>query len=259
MSADQYLSGVCAVILEKGLGSGRTRILCRRLEANGGRVVTCVTASEVTHLLVGSKVRRSRLPVLLGGCQVPSTVRVVRADWLSSCLTRRELVSEEPFVVPLDTEATAASPGKVGLEEAGAVADGEGGDGRGEGEKSAVVTKDTAEEAGLEDRSTEEGSATLCVSETVSVCVFNICYCAIFLTLSPPRRHGNGTLVLASLRGHLPTVTVIMLTPGMRRRWWGRVWLLWTLVPSLPWPREGYRSQLRHGCTCVCVCVCVSL
>ena len=53
------------------LGSVRTPLLCRWLEANGGRVVTSVTASEATHLLVGNKVRCSRLPVLLSGCEVP--------------------------------------------------------------------------------------------------------------------------------------------------------------------------------------------
>ena len=39
-STNQYLSGVCAAILEKGLDSVHTPLLCRWLEANGGQVVT---------------------------------------------------------------------------------------------------------------------------------------------------------------------------------------------------------------------------
>ena len=97
-----YLGGVRALILEKGMGKGCASILRKQLEAHGGSVVSSLEPSVTTctHLLVGKNVRRSRLPILLGVEEVPGDVRVVRADWLSSCLIRGEYVSE---AVPLQT------------------------------------------------------------------------------------------------------------------------------------------------------------
>ena len=102
MSADQYLRGVRAVILKPGLGKGRTRILCKQLERRGGSVEPSVCTST-SHLLVGGKVRRSRLPVLLGVVEVPAGVWVVRGDWLSACLIRGERLREEEYEVPKET------------------------------------------------------------------------------------------------------------------------------------------------------------
>ena len=102
MAADQYLSGVCAVIVEQGVGKGRTQILSKRLKEQGGRVLSSLEPGVVTHLLVGNRERRSRLPGLLGVKEVGSDVRVVRADWLTACLTARKYVSETPYDVPLE-------------------------------------------------------------------------------------------------------------------------------------------------------------
>ena len=97
------MNGVCAVILEEGVGKARTEILSRQLKARGGRILTSVSDGSATHLLVGNKVRRTRLPVLLGVAEVPSGVRIVRADWLSMCLRRREHIREEDYDVPLES------------------------------------------------------------------------------------------------------------------------------------------------------------
>ena len=59
--------------------------------------------TSTSHLLVGGKVRRSRLPVLLGGVEVPAGVWVVRGDWLSACLIRGERLREEEYEVPKET------------------------------------------------------------------------------------------------------------------------------------------------------------
>lgn len=139
MSTDQFFDGVCAVILEQGLGKGRTRILSRQLEKKGGRVETRFTPNT-THLLVGNNVRWGRLPVLLGGIEVPKSVRVLRADWLSSCLTQGELLREEEYVVSVDSPAkmaTTLSPVKLNK--------GGGGGGRGGGIKEGSVRKDGGE------------------------------------------------------------------------------------------------------------------
>lgn len=137
MSADQFLDGVCAVILEQGLGKGRTRILSRQLEKKGGRVETQFTPNT-THLLVGNNVRWGRLPVLLGGMEVPKSVRALRADWLSSCLTQGELLREKEYVVPMDSPAKmAATLSPVKLDK--------GGGGGGGGIKEGSVRKDGGE------------------------------------------------------------------------------------------------------------------
>lgn len=111
---DHYLCGVRAVIVEPGMGKGRARILCRQLQVNGGTVEPSVS-DTTTHLLVGNNVRRSRLPVLLGITELPSSVRVVRADWLSLCLIRGERLRESEYVVPetpLPTPSPSSSPQK---------------------------------------------------------------------------------------------------------------------------------------------------
>ena len=145
MSTDQFLHGVCAVILEQGLGKGRTRILSRQLEKKGGRAESQFTPTT-THLLVGNNVRWGRLPTLLGGMEVPKSVRVLRADWLSSCLTQGELLREEEYIVPVDSPAKmAASLSPVKLERGGGGGEGGGGEGGGGGIKEESVREDGGE------------------------------------------------------------------------------------------------------------------
>lgn len=113
MSSDQFLHGVRAVILEQGLGKARTGILRKRLKAKGGHLDQQLHPGSTTHLVVGPNVRRSRLPALLGGMEVPAEVRVVRADWLSGCLTHGALLREEEYTVPRESPqklATSPSP-----------------------------------------------------------------------------------------------------------------------------------------------------
>ena len=166
MAADRYLSGVRAVVLEQGLGKGRTRILRKQLEAKGGSVLSGVESGAATHLLVGNNVRRSRLPVLLRVEEVPPGTRVVRADWLSSCLARGEYVSEVQYDLPLDATTPSTTPITSPQKEGG-----EEGEGGGVGQ---VVKEDTATEE--EEETTEEekevvGKIQESVAERVSVCV----------------------------------------------------------------------------------------
>ena len=88
------------MIVEQGVGKGRTRLLCKRLKAKGGRVFSSLEPGVATHLLVGNRGRRSRLPDLLWVKEVGSDVRVVRADWLTSCLIAGEYVSEAATTSP---------------------------------------------------------------------------------------------------------------------------------------------------------------
>lgn len=102
-----FLSGIKALLLEQGLGKTRVSILAKQLEKHGGEVLKTLSQST-THILVGTNTRLARVPVLLKTEDIPESVSVVRADWLSSCLTKRQIVSEEGYKVhPEYSPATA--------------------------------------------------------------------------------------------------------------------------------------------------------
>ena len=106
MSAPGFLAGVCAVILEQGLGKTRTQILARQLEGKGGHVVQTLS-EKTTHVVIGSNVRPSRLPLLLKVESIPESLVVVRADWLSECLVKGVRVDHSLYVVsPEDTKSS---------------------------------------------------------------------------------------------------------------------------------------------------------
>ena len=98
MSGSNYLSDVCAVVLEQGLGKARSQILQKQLESKGGKVEATVTA-QVTHIVVGNNVRLVRVPQLLKVKSLPESILVVRADWLSACLVKGEKVDHAVYVV----------------------------------------------------------------------------------------------------------------------------------------------------------------
>ena len=98
-----FLSGVEALLVEPGLGKVRKKVLATQLEKNGGRAVDALSSAEdsssLTHILVGNKVKLARLPFLLKVEALPSLATVLRADWLTACLTKRRLVPEEGYAV----------------------------------------------------------------------------------------------------------------------------------------------------------------
>lgn len=208
MSTDQFLCGVRAVVLEPGLGKGRTRILCKQLETRGGRLESSIS-DATTHLLVGNSVRRSRLPVLLGAAEVPPGVRVVRADWLSSCLARGEWLREEEYEVPLENISrapTSASNSPSKAEDGQLLESREGGEGEG-GDKAVVGGFPMKEEAEGERTEAGEGQGVesgvedqLCVAERVG-------------------KLGSGLRVLHMLVHVYPVLTIQF--PTSSRRWLG--------------------------------------
>lgn len=99
VGSKDFLSEVSALLLEQGLGKSRTSILTKQLERHGGEAVKTLSEST-THILVGKNTRHCRVPVLLKTDSIPDTVSVLRADWLSACLTKRQLVPEESYEVP---------------------------------------------------------------------------------------------------------------------------------------------------------------
>ena len=246
MSTDKYLCGIHAVVLESGMGKGRAGILCRQLQAKGGTVDPSVSDST-THLLVGNNVRRSRLPVLLGGTEVPSRVRVVRADWLSSCLAHGKRLREDEYEVPqssLDPSPTSSPQKAAVLNSTSPSSAGRGGhsgrqEERGrdsslvgcvgkesEGEEVAAVedqhcVAEREEVTGVEDQHcVAEGEEVAgvnhhCVAERVSVLHNHSLHTSYLCPISTPRHYDVGTL---ARRERLQTQTVTMLTQVRRKR-----------------------------------------
>ena len=97
MSDPAFFTGVCAVILDQGLGKARAQILGKQLEGKGGQVERTLS-KRTTHIVVGSNVRLARVPHLLKVESIPESVTVVRADWLSACLVKGEKIDLAPYV-----------------------------------------------------------------------------------------------------------------------------------------------------------------
>ena len=108
-SGSGYLSGVCALVLEQGLGRARAQILCKKLESHGGRSEQRLS-EETTHVLVGNTVKLARVAPLLKVASLPETVLVLRADWLSTCLVKGSLEHHAPYVVTAEMPQAKVSP-----------------------------------------------------------------------------------------------------------------------------------------------------
>lgn len=104
-----FLSSVKALVIEQGLGKTRTKILAKQLENHGGEVVKTLS-STTTHILVGNSSRLARVLVLLKVDSIPKDAIVLRANWLSACLTKKQLVPEEEYRVYPDSKIAATSP-----------------------------------------------------------------------------------------------------------------------------------------------------
>ena len=100
-SSAGFLSGVHALLVEQGVGKARKRILSRQLEEKGGTTADKISEDGITHIIVGSTVKLSRLAHLLKVDRLPE-VPVVRADWLSSCLVAGEKLGIAPHLVQPD-------------------------------------------------------------------------------------------------------------------------------------------------------------
>ena len=237
MSTDRFLSGVRALVVEAGLGKGRARILCRRLEEKGGEALSSVSPAA-THILVGKNVSRSRLPSLLGQRQVPGGARVLRADWLSCCLARGERVSEREHELPPETSSsdeteappTTGSPTKTGgTERVG----GGGGEGQEIQNEATVTEGETTEEEAerpnlpvLPERVSAGGHAHQPLTSSTP-----------HSSPPPPGGGAQTTPVPARTNFHLRTQTATTLTLGRRRRERAD-WQKWTSVHYLLPPRE---------------------
>ena len=91
-----FLSSVEALLVEQGLGKTRTNILAKQLKNHGGEVVKTLS-STTTHILVGNSSRLVQVLRVLKIDSIDKDTTVLRADWLSACLTKKQLVPEEEY------------------------------------------------------------------------------------------------------------------------------------------------------------------
>ena len=87
--------------MEDGVGKVRCKILKQQVENHGG----CVASSHETstHVFVSKGLKKERLVKCLGG-DVGGVV-VLQVEWLSACLTKKQLLPHQPFqAYPVDDE-----------------------------------------------------------------------------------------------------------------------------------------------------------
>ena len=113
MSKDSVIDlfkDVIAVIIEQGIGKARRQILAKQLEEKGGKLAQKLD-DTVTHIIVSSTTKYSRLPKILKVDHITDNVHVVYADWLSSSLVAGKKLDHTPFLLHPDT-APLISPKK---------------------------------------------------------------------------------------------------------------------------------------------------
>ena len=103
---DGFLCGVNVVIVEQKLGRARADILDKQLTRNGGKRHKQLQ-SDTTHVLIDNNLTYNKTLSLLKAteCGISSDVLVVRADWLSSCLSNGRVIDCKPFEVTKTLEA----------------------------------------------------------------------------------------------------------------------------------------------------------
>ena len=109
----QYLKEVKATIVEQGLGKTRASILAKQLARHGG-LKAAKLSEDTTHVLVGNSAKLAKLTGILKVKEISKGIKVLRADWLSTCLKEGRLVDFRPFSlrendasqIPTNTDST---------------------------------------------------------------------------------------------------------------------------------------------------------
>lgn len=111
--ADQtkgFLSEVTAYVVPTGIGNARAKLFRTQLEKFGGSNITSFgKASDVSHIVVDEKMTYNRLLRILKVDDVPSHIRIVTSQWLSTCLKEQRYSETEAFEVPRPMPKATAS------------------------------------------------------------------------------------------------------------------------------------------------------
>ncbi|XP_029290923.1 DNA polymerase lambda [Cottoperca gobio] len=89
-------NGVTVYILPAGIGSARCQIFQRQIQQNGGQTESSLCPS-VTHVVVDDNMDRDRALRLLKLDCMPSGVQLVKCNWLSLCISEKQLLDVDSY------------------------------------------------------------------------------------------------------------------------------------------------------------------
>ncbi|XP_022080719.1 DNA polymerase lambda-like isoform X3 [Acanthaster planci] len=91
-NGQQFFSSVVAYILPAGIGKARTDIFKKQMSKFGAEVLNVWDEAICTHLIVDEGMDVERLKRIMKIEKAPSNSLVLRASWLSFCLTEKQLL-----------------------------------------------------------------------------------------------------------------------------------------------------------------------
>ena len=89
-----FFSKLVLYILQAGIGKARADIFCKQVTKFGGELQKNLS-DDVTHLIVDEQMDIDRLCRILKLDKPPLDVKIVKASWISKCLSEQELVDTE--------------------------------------------------------------------------------------------------------------------------------------------------------------------
>ena len=156
-------------IVKAGLGKARTDIFSKQVTKSGGKLLYELT-DDVSHLIVDEQMDIDRLCRILKLEKPPLNVKIVKASWISSCLSEQELVSSEEheLKIPLkylkpddaetDSHATGVSDVKTEPQNATKLSDGNNSGTKQDLDVNKELTEAPSTSAGVCDTGIPEGS-----------------------------------------------------------------------------------------------------
>ncbi|XP_060097790.1 DNA polymerase lambda isoform X3 [Heteronotia binoei] len=87
-----WLEPVVAYVLQAGMGQARAEIFRKQIIHNGGRVCSQLS-SDITHVILDEGMDCDRAFRLLRLAKLPPGLQLVKASWLSSCVTEQKMLS----------------------------------------------------------------------------------------------------------------------------------------------------------------------
>ncbi|XP_072280497.1 DNA polymerase lambda isoform X2 [Pyxicephalus adspersus] len=94
----ECFAGVCAYILQAGIGQARSGIFQKQIVQNGGQV-SPKFSPEVTHTIVDEGMDCDRAFRLLKLTKLPIGVQLVKSSWLSLCIKEKKVVNTAGYSI----------------------------------------------------------------------------------------------------------------------------------------------------------------
>ncbi|XP_013922261.1 PREDICTED: DNA polymerase lambda [Thamnophis sirtalis] len=96
-----WLEPITAYVLQAGIGQARAEIFCKQIIHNGGHICSQFSP-DVTHVIVDEDMDFDRAFRLLKLKKLPRGLQLVKASWLSSCITAQQIldITDYRLIVP---------------------------------------------------------------------------------------------------------------------------------------------------------------